>query len=70
MQNTQRQWPVLFVLSFFFFWIGADRFYMGKTGSAILKVLTLGGFGFWTLIDWYLVLTNTMLDDNGQPAKR
>lgn len=64
----QRNWVVLLMLSLFFFWIGADRFYMGKSGTAILKVLTFGGFGFWTLYDWFLALTNTMKDDHGNVA--
>lgn len=68
--NSPRSWIVLFILSFMFFWIGADRFYMGKPGSAIAKVLTFGGFGFWTLYDWYLVLTNTMKDEYGNVAKK
>ena len=30
--------------------LGADRFYLGKYGSAILKLGTYGGYGIW----WYL----------------
>ena len=34
---------------------GVDRFLLGDTGLAIFKLLTLGGFGFFFIIDWFLV---------------
>lgn len=68
--NPQRNWVVLLILSLFFFWIAADRFYMGRYGSAFLKIITFGGFGFWTIIDWVLVLTNNMKDENGRVAAK
>jgi TM2 domain-containing membrane protein YozV len=30
---------------------GADRFYLGDTGLAIVKLITCGGFGIWAIID-------------------
>lgn len=35
--------------------LGAHRFYLGKTTSAIIMLLTLGGLGFWALIDVFFV---------------
>ena len=36
-----------FLLAFFFGVFGAHRFYVGKTGTAILQLFTLGGLGIW-----------------------
>ena len=44
---------------------GADRFYLGKIGTAIVKLITLGGFGIWTLIDLIIVLCGGARDING-----
>ena len=35
--------------------LGVDRFLLGDTGLALFKLLTLGGFGFFFIIDWFLV---------------
>jgi len=54
---SQMKSPVVaLVLSLFFETLGVDRFYIGKVGLGIGKLLTLGGFGIWTLIDWFLIM--------------
>ena len=32
--------------------LGIDRFYIGDTGLGIAKLLTCGGCGIWTIIDY------------------
>lgn len=39
--------------------LGIDRFYIGDTGLGIAKLLTCGGCGIWTLVDYFLIMKRT-----------
>ncbi|MDN3678292.1 TM2 domain-containing protein [Flavobacterium paronense] len=39
--------------------LGIDRFMIGDTGMGIGKLLTCGGLGIWTIIDWFLIMGAT-----------
>jgi TM2 domain-containing membrane protein YozV len=58
---------VALILSIFFGSLGIDRFYIGKYGTGILKLLTFGGLGIWSLIDIILIATGTMRDKWDRP---
>ena len=38
----------------------------GKVGTGIVKLLTIGGFGIWWLVDLVLTLTNSQKDKDGR----
>lgn len=67
---NNKNWYVLLALSFFAGGLGADRFYVGKVGTGVLKLLTLGGLGVWSLVDFILVLTNNLKDKDGCVPKQ
>ena len=54
------------LLCFFFGCIGVHRFYVCKTGTAILQILTLGGCGIWTIIDLIMIATGNFTDKEGK----
>ena len=62
----KRNYVVALVLSIFVGALGVDRFYMGLIGTGILKLVTLGGFGIWYIIDIVLIATNSLKDADGK----
>ena len=44
---------------------GIHRMYVGKVGTGILFLLTLGGFGIWWLIDLILLIAGGFTDVDG-----
>ena len=43
------------LISIFAGGLGIDRFYIGDTGLGVGKLLTCGGFGIWTIVDWFMI---------------
>ncbi|MBN9612141.1 MAG: Ltp family lipoprotein [Actinobacteria bacterium] len=45
--------------------LGVDRFYLGKIGTGLLKLVTFGGLGIWWLVDIILTLAGAQRDKKG-----
>jgi TM2 domain len=63
-EGTKKQ-LVAFLLCFFIGFIGVHRFYMGYVGIGIAQILTLGGCGIWTLIDFIRIITLDLKNKDG-----
>jgi TM2 domain-containing membrane protein YozV len=58
------------LLCFFLGGIGIHRFYVGKIGTGFLMVLTLGGLGIWTIVDFVMIAVGSFKDAEGRDLKR
>ncbi len=67
---SDKSWSVTLLLCIFLGLIGFHRFYVGKAGTAIIMLLTLGGFGIWTLVDLIRIIINNFEDEDDRVIKR
>ncbi len=56
-------WVLCLVMSIIFGWFGVDRFIMGKVGTGLLKLFTIGGLGIWWIVDIILIATKYQFKD-------
>ena len=63
--TTDKRILPAFLLCFLLGVFGAHRFYVGKTGTAFIMIVTLGGLGIWALIDLILIIVGAFTDANG-----
>ncbi len=66
---SERNWLAALLLCIFFGVFGAHRFYVGKIGTAILMLITLGGFGIWTVVDLIIIICQDFKDKEGKVLK-
>ena len=64
---SSKSYVTALLLSFFFGVFGVDRFYLGHVGVGLGKLFTFGGLGIWALIDFILIATKNVKDNQGIP---
>ena len=61
---------IAFILAIVLGVFGAHRFYVGKIGSGILMLCTVGGLGIWYLYDVILVASGSFRDSEDRRVLR
>jgi len=68
-QTSEKNYIVMILLCFFLGSLGIHRFYVGKIGTGILMIITLGGLGIWALIDLIMIIVGKFKDKEGKEIK-
>lgn len=68
-QSNENRWLTTLLLCWFVGVFGVHRFYTGHTAIGVVQLLTLGGCGIWTLVDFIIIVTGNYKDSNGVPIK-
>ncbi len=63
--KSQKDWLTTLLLALFLGNLGVHRFYVGKIGTAILMILTCGGCGIWTIVDFIMICCGKFTDKEG-----
>ena len=70
MATSDKSRGIAFILAIVLGVFGAHRFYVGKTGTGILMLLTVGGLGIWYLYDVIMVASGSFRDADGRRVLR
>ncbi|WP_433302093.1 TM2 domain-containing protein [Actinoplanes sp. CA-030573] len=65
-----KSWIATLLICFFLGSLGIHRFYVGKVGTGILMLITFGGLGVWTLIDFIMIAVGKFSDKDGLALAR
>lgn len=68
-EKSDLNFILMLVLSLFLGVFGAHRFYAGRYLSAVFQVLTLGGLGIWSLVDFVIIAFGEFKDSKGKKVR-
>jgi TM2 domain-containing membrane protein YozV len=63
--SEKKRLPAL-LLCFFFGALGVHRFYVGKIGTGIIWLVTLGILGIGALVDFIMIIIGSFKDKQGK----
>jgi TM2 domain-containing membrane protein YozV len=69
METSEKNFVTALLLCLLLGPLGVHRFYVGKIGTGILMLITIGGLGIWTLIDLIMIAVGSFKDKEGLPIK-
>ena len=69
-EKSDRDWLTTFLLCWFLGYLGLHSFYAKKTGIGIIQLLTVGGCGIWTFIDFWMLIFGAYRDGEGKIVGR
>lgn len=64
--KSEKDWIATLLLCFFLGGFGVHRFYVGKVGTGVLQLVTLGACGVWALIDFIMIAIGNFTDAEGK----
>ena len=67
--TSSKSYVAALILAIFLGYLGIHRFYVGKVGTGIMYLITVGWFGVGWLIDIFTILFGNFTDRTGSFVK-